>query len=136
MAYGWSLIEICFWNIIFHLQENIKEWTEFYNDDERQKTFLKIDEWFRLWEDRLQLETCMKDPKRLGNFKVSVAIHTSRIILSSKIKIHNFAIRMKIWLSSFHYLSFLEKPSQISHIFIQKDKIINIWITFLDFPSL
>merc|ERR1711978_362812 len=50
--------------------ENIKEWTEFYNDDERQKTFLKIDEWFRLWEDRLQLETCMKDPKRLGNFKV------------------------------------------------------------------
>ena len=65
-----------FRSLIFHLQENIKEWTEFYNDDERQKTFLKIDEWFRLWEDRLQLETCMKDPKRLGNFKVSVAIHT------------------------------------------------------------
>ena len=49
-------------------KENIKEWTEFYNNDERMRIFLKIDEWYSLWEDRLKLENL--DPKRLGNFKV------------------------------------------------------------------
>jgi len=48
-------------------KENIKEWTEFYNNDERMRIFLKIDEWYSLWEDRLKLENL--DPKRLGNFK-------------------------------------------------------------------
>ena len=51
-------------------KENIKEWTEFYNNDERMRIFLKIDEWYSLWEDRLKLENL--DPKRLGNFKVKL----------------------------------------------------------------
>ena len=51
-------------------QETIKEWTNFYNDIDRLRAFTKIEEWFNLWDDRLKLETCMKDPKRLGNFKV------------------------------------------------------------------
>ena len=33
------------------------------------KIYLKIDEWYSLWQDRLKLET-NKDPGRLGNFKV------------------------------------------------------------------
>jgi len=50
-------------------QESIKEWTNFYNDIDRLRAFTKIEEWFNLWDDRLKLETSMKDPKRLGNFK-------------------------------------------------------------------
>jgi len=50
-------------------QENIKEWTHYYNDPDRLRAFAKIEEWYSLWDDRLKLETCMKDPKRLGNFK-------------------------------------------------------------------
>ena len=52
-------------------QENIKEWTQYYNDPDRLRAFSKIEEWYSLWDDRLKLETCMKDPKRLGNFKVN-----------------------------------------------------------------
>ena len=52
-------------------QENIKEWTHYYNDPDRLRAFAKIEEWYSLWDDRLKLETCMKDPKRLGNFKVN-----------------------------------------------------------------
>ena len=51
-------------------KDNIKLWNNFYNDEDRMKTFLKIDEWYSLWQDRLKLETCTKDPGRLGNFKV------------------------------------------------------------------
>jgi len=50
-------------------QENIKEWTQYYSDPDRLRAFSKIEEWYSLWDDRLKLETCMKDPKRLGNFK-------------------------------------------------------------------
>ena len=49
-------------------KENIKMWNNFYHDEDRMKIFLKIDEWYSLWQDRLKLET--PDPGRLGNFKV------------------------------------------------------------------
>ena len=26
-------------------------------------------EWYLLWEDRVELETCTKDPSRLGNYR-------------------------------------------------------------------
>merc|ERR1711874_943790 len=52
-----------------HYQENIKKWKTFYDDPARIRALAKIDEWFSLWDDRLKLETSMKDPKRLGNFK-------------------------------------------------------------------
>jgi len=51
-------------------KENIKKWTCFYEDPDRMRTLSKIEEWFSLWDDRLKLEISMKDPKRLGNFKV------------------------------------------------------------------
>lgn len=50
-------------------QENIKEWTQYYNDPDRLRAFSKIEEWYILWDNRLKLVTCMNDPKRLGNFK-------------------------------------------------------------------
>ena len=51
-------------------KENIKKWTCFYEDPDRMRILSKIEEWFSLWDDRLKLEISMKDPKRLGNFKV------------------------------------------------------------------
>ena len=53
--------------ILYHYESNIKTWKSFY--DGHHIIIGKIDEWYSLWADRLQLETCMKDPTRLGNFK-------------------------------------------------------------------
>jgi len=48
-------------------ESNVKAWKSFYDD--HHFIINKIDEWYSLWADRLQLETSMKDPSRLGNFK-------------------------------------------------------------------
>jgi len=50
-------------------KENIKKWTSFYEDPDRNRTLFKIEDWFSLLNDRLKLELSMKDPSRLGNFK-------------------------------------------------------------------
>lgn len=42
-------------------------WKKYY--DQHQLIISKVKEWYTLWEDKLQLETCKNDPGRLGNFK-------------------------------------------------------------------
>lgn len=59
-------------SVLAHYESNIKAWQKFY--EEHRLIISKIDEWYSLWNDRLQLETCIKDPSRLqgrsaGGFK-------------------------------------------------------------------
>ena len=54
-------------NIGVILNLTFKVWTKYY--DEHQLIISKVTEWYTLWEDKLQLETCKNDPGRLGNFK-------------------------------------------------------------------
>ncbi len=54
--------------ILTHYESNIKAWMTFFED--HRLIISKIHEWYGLWNDRLELETCMKDPSRLGNFKM------------------------------------------------------------------
>lgn len=50
-------------NVLAHYESNIKAWQKFYDD--HRLILSKIGEWYSLWNDRLQLETCIKDPSRL-----------------------------------------------------------------------
>merc|ERR1712062_715422 len=49
-------------------ESHIDNWKKFH--DNHLALFIKIEKWFSLWDDRLQLESQTKDPSRLGNFKV------------------------------------------------------------------
>lgn len=53
--------------ILAFYELHIKEQKKYF--EEHKIIIYKVQEWFELWRDRLELETCGKDPTRLGNFR-------------------------------------------------------------------
>lgn len=53
--------------VLEQYESQVQAWNKYH--DQHQLILSKVTEYFTLWEEKKQLETCKNDPGRLGNFK-------------------------------------------------------------------